>query len=78
MISQNYLLNNNLNHGNKSFIYISEYLWNEYASSSYSYVFVYSKKHGHEIQIFDTTYYSLDYGMDSDGSKMERLNVVPI
>ena len=35
------------------------------------------KKHGHEIQIFDTTYYSLDYGMDSDGSKMERLNVVP-
>ena len=35
------------------------------------------KKHGHEVQIFDTTYYSLDYGMDSDGSKMERLNVVP-
>jgi anaerobic magnesium-protoporphyrin IX monomethyl ester cyclase len=35
------------------------------------------KKYGHEVQIFDTTYYSLDYGMDSDGSKMERLNVVP-
>ena len=35
------------------------------------------KNHGHEVQIFDTTYYSLDYGMDSDGSKMERLNVVP-
>jgi len=35
------------------------------------------KKHGHESQIFDTTYYSLDYGIDSDGSKMERLNVVP-
>jgi len=35
------------------------------------------KKQGHEVQIFDTTYYSLDYGMDSDGSKMERLNVVP-
>ena len=35
------------------------------------------KKHKHEVQIFDTTYYSLDYGMDSDGSKMERLNVVP-
>jgi len=35
------------------------------------------KKHGHDVQIFDTTYYSLDYGMDSDGSKMERLNVVP-
>ena len=35
------------------------------------------KKHGHNVEIFDTTYYSLDYGMDSDGSKMERLNVVP-
>ena len=35
------------------------------------------KKHGHEIKIFDTTYYSMDYGIDSDGSKMERLNVVP-
>ena len=35
------------------------------------------KKHGHSIQIFDTTYYNLDYGIDSDGSKMERLNVVP-
>ncbi len=35
------------------------------------------KKNGHKSQIFDTTYYSLDYGIDSDGSKMERLNVVP-
>ena len=35
------------------------------------------KKEGHQVQIFDTTYYSIDYGMDSDGSKMERLNVVP-
>lgn len=35
------------------------------------------KKKGHNVEIFDTTYYSLDYGMDSDGSKMERLNVVP-
>ena len=35
------------------------------------------KKNGHESEIFDTTYYSLDHGMDSDGSKMERLNVVP-
>ncbi len=35
------------------------------------------KKHGHQCEIFDTTYYNLDYGMDSDGSKMERLNVVP-
>ena len=35
------------------------------------------KKEGHQVQIFDTTYYSLDYGIDSDGSKMERLNIVP-
>ena len=35
------------------------------------------KKHGHEIALFDTTYYAIDYGIDADGSKMERLNVVP-
>ena len=35
------------------------------------------KKNGHQSEIFDTTYYSLDHGIDSDGSKMERLNVVP-
>ena len=35
------------------------------------------KREGHQVQIFDTTYYSLDYGIDSDGSKMERLNIVP-
>ena len=35
------------------------------------------KREGHQVQIFDTTYYSIDYGMDSDGSKMERLNVAP-
>ena len=35
------------------------------------------KKKGHEVQIFDTTYYSIDYGIDSDGTKVERLNVVP-
>ena len=35
------------------------------------------KKEGHNIDIFDTTYYSLDHGIDSDGSKMEKLNVVP-
>ena len=34
-------------------------------------------KNGHRGQIFDTTYYNLDHGIDSDGSKMERLNVVP-
>ena len=35
------------------------------------------KKEGHSIDIFDTTYYAIDYGIDSDGSKMEKLNVVP-
>ena len=34
-------------------------------------------KNGHKSEIFDTTYYNLDHGIDSDGSKMERLNVVP-
>src|SRR5262249_21324451 len=32
---------------------------------------------GHEIEVFDTTYYHTDYGIDSDGTKMEFLNVVP-
>ena len=35
------------------------------------------KKKGHQVEIFDTTYYSIDYGIDSDGTKVERLNVVP-
>ena len=35
------------------------------------------KNEGHQVQIFDTTYYAIDYGIDSDGSKVERLNVVP-
>ena len=35
------------------------------------------KKQGHNVKIFDTTYYSIDYGMNSDGSKMDRLSVVP-
>ena len=35
------------------------------------------KAEGHQIQIFDSTYYNTDHGIDSDGSKMERLNVVP-
>ena len=30
------------------------------------------KKEGHKVQVFDTTYYSMDYGIDSDGSKLER------
>jgi anaerobic magnesium-protoporphyrin IX monomethyl ester cyclase len=35
------------------------------------------KKKGHKVDIFDTTYYSVDHGIDSDGSKMEKLNVAP-
>ena len=32
---------------------------------------------GHQVEIFDSTYYQTDYGIDSDGTKMEFLNVVP-
>ena len=35
------------------------------------------KSKGHEVDIFDTTYYAIDYGIDSDGSKVEKLNVAP-
>ena len=35
------------------------------------------KKQGHEVQVFDTTYYAIDFGIDSEGSKEDRLNVVP-
>jgi len=35
------------------------------------------KQQGHKSEIFDLTYYSVDYGIDSDGSKMENLNVMP-
>ena len=35
------------------------------------------KKEGHLVEVFDTTYYQTDHGIDSDGSKVERLNVVP-
>ena len=35
------------------------------------------KKHKHEVQVFDTTYYAVDHGIDSDGSKEDKLNVVP-
>ncbi len=35
------------------------------------------KKAGHEVELFDATYYQMDYGIDSDGSKMETLNVIP-
>jgi len=35
------------------------------------------KRAGHKIEVFDATYYHTDYGIDSDGTKMEFLNVVP-
>ena len=35
------------------------------------------KKEGHQVQVFDTTYYSTDHGNNSDGTKEEGLNVVP-
>ncbi|MDV7340815.1 radical SAM protein [Terasakiella sp. A23] len=35
------------------------------------------KREGHNIEVFDATYYQTDYGIDSDGTKMDFLNVVP-
>ena len=35
------------------------------------------KKAGHNVELFDTTYYKPDTGTDSDGTKIERLNVLP-
>jgi len=35
------------------------------------------KKEDHQVEIFDTTYYAINYGIDSDGSKMANLNVMP-
>jgi radical SAM superfamily enzyme YgiQ (UPF0313 family) len=35
------------------------------------------KSAGHQIEVFDSTYYQTEYGIDSDGTKMEFLNVVP-
>ena len=35
------------------------------------------KKDGHKVEIFDSTYYSIDYGIDSDGSQVDKLAVVP-
>ena len=31
------------------------------------------KQHKHEVQVFDTTYYAVDHGIDSDGSKEQKL-----
>jgi anaerobic magnesium-protoporphyrin IX monomethyl ester cyclase len=35
------------------------------------------KEQGHQVELFDSTYYLTDFGIDSDGSKVERLNVAP-
>ena len=35
------------------------------------------KQHNHKVQVFDTTYYAVDHGIDSDGSKEQGLNVIP-
>ena len=35
------------------------------------------KQEGHEAELFDSTYYDLNYGVDSEGIKAEQLNVVP-
>ena len=32
---------------------------------------------GHRVDLFDATYYQTDHGIDSDGTKAGRLNVVP-
>jgi anaerobic magnesium-protoporphyrin IX monomethyl ester cyclase len=35
------------------------------------------KERGHRVELFDATYYQTDHGIDSDGTKMDHLNVVP-
>lgn len=35
------------------------------------------KQEGHEVELFDSTYYDLNYGVNSEGIKAEQLNVVP-
>ena len=35
------------------------------------------KARGHQVDLFDATYYQTDHGIDSDGTKAGRLNVVP-
>jgi len=35
------------------------------------------KKEGHNVEIFDSTYYAVDFGLDSDGTSMDKLSVVP-
>ena len=35
------------------------------------------KQRDHKVEIFDTTYYSVDHDMDSDGRKMKKLQIIP-
>ena len=35
------------------------------------------KQEGHKMEIFDLSFYSTGFGINSDGSRMENLNVVP-
>jgi len=35
------------------------------------------KERGHAVELFDATYYQVGHGVDSDGTKMDNLNVVP-
>lgn len=35
------------------------------------------KSHSHKMEIFDLSFYSTSHGIDSDGSRVENLNVVP-
>ena len=35
------------------------------------------KNEGHEVEIFDSTYYAVDFGLDSDGTQVDKLAVVP-
>ncbi len=35
------------------------------------------KQYGHQVNLFDATYYQTDCGIDSDGTKANNLNVVP-
>ena len=35
------------------------------------------KREGHEVELFDSTYYDVSYGVDSEGIKAQQLNVLP-
>ncbi len=35
------------------------------------------KREAHEVELFDSTYYDMSYGVNSEGIKAEQLNVIP-